>query len=281
MKLSLFVLFVLGLPVSHATCTRRKPSSSSSSSSPAVSPKMVSPSTNVASLKAPLATWVWNTTLITDESQVSQFFSFAQEQDLQRAYLHINADIDNKYFASFIRQCNASGIVVEALMGNPRWILGGGTPRLQSNLDWIEQYQGNVSADAKFAGIHMDVELWALDDWQSNLETYIPAWKNMVTRIISFGRSLGMAVAADLPFWTHILSDPSTGETMDVWMLDKLDSVTFMTYRNTVGELLEVAAKPLAAANSAGKPVWLSVETRASNEAKVSFKGKLLGHCCA
>jgi hypothetical protein len=82
-----------------------------------------------------------------------------------------------------------------------------------------------------------------------------------------------MAVAADLPFWTHILSDPSTGETMDVWMLDKLDSVTFMTYRNTVGELLDVAAKPLAAANSAGKPVWLSVETRASNEAKVSFKG--------
>jgi hypothetical protein len=73
--------------------------------------------------------------------------------------LHINADIDNKYFASFIRQCNASGIVVEALMGNPRWILGGGTPRLRSNLDWIEQYQGNVSADAKFAGIHMDVEV--------------------------------------------------------------------------------------------------------------------------
>lgn len=60
---------------------------------------------------------------------------------------------------------------------------------------------------------------------------------------------------------------------MDVWMLNKLDSVTFMTYRNTVAGLLDVAAKPLAAANTAGKPVWLSVETRASTEAKVSFKG--------
>lgn len=95
----------------------------------------------------------------------------------------------------------------------------------------------------------------------------------MVSDIISFGKALGMAVAADLPFWTHTLSDPTTGETMDVWMLDKLDSVTFMTYRNTVAELLDVAAKPLAAAKTAGKPVWLSVETRASTEAKVSFKG--------
>lgn len=151
----LFILFALGLTVSHAACTRRTLLSSTF----AVSSKMVNPSTKEAALAAPLATWIWNTTLITDESQVSQFFSFAQEQDLQRAYLHINADIDNQYFASFIRQCNASGIVVEALMGNPRWILGGGYPRLQSNLDWIEQYQGNVSGDAKFAGIHMDVEV--------------------------------------------------------------------------------------------------------------------------
>ncbi|KUI61121.1 hypothetical protein VP1G_08306 [Cytospora mali] len=229
--------------------------------------------TNKTGSTSPLATWIWNTTLIEDDSQVSQFFSFAEEQGLQRAYLHINADIENRYFMSFIQQCNASGIVVEALMGNPKWILGGGYPTLQANMEWIEQYQGNASADAKFVGIHIDVELWALEDWQANLETYIPAWQKMVNNITSFGRSLGMTLAADLPFWTHTLSDPKTGETMDIWMLDKLDSVTFMTYRNTVDELLDVAAKPLAAANSAGKPIWLAVETRASTEPKVSFKG--------
>lgn len=95
----------------------------------------------------------------------------------------------------------------------------------------------------------------------------------MVNNITSFGKTLGMTIAADLPFWAYIMSDPTTGETMDVWMLNKLDSVTFMTYRNTVDELVDVAAKPLAAADSAGKPVWLAVETRASTEAKVSFKG--------
>lgn len=118
-----------------------------------------SSSINETALTASLSTWIWNTTLITDGSQVSQFFSFAQEQGLQLAYLQINADIENHYFASFIQQCNTSGIAVEALMGNPRWILGGGIPTLQSNMEWIEQYQGNVSADAKFTGIHMDVEV--------------------------------------------------------------------------------------------------------------------------
>lgn len=82
-----------------------------------------------------------------------------------------------------------------------------------------------------------------------------------------------MTVAADLPFWTHTMSDPTTGQTMDAWMLDRLDSVTFMTYRNTVDQLVDVAATPLAAGNLAGKPVWLAVETIASTEARVSFKG--------
>lgn len=97
--------------------------------------------------------------MITDASQTSQFFLFAQEQGLQRAYLHVDADIDNAYFANFIQQCNASGIAVEALMGNAQWILGGGTPSLQSNLEWIDQYQGNASAGARFSGIHMDIEV--------------------------------------------------------------------------------------------------------------------------
>lgn len=97
--------------------------------------------------------------MITDASQTMQFFLFAQQQGLQRAYLHVDADIDNSYFGNFIQQCSASGIVVEALIGNAEWILGGGTPSLQSNLDWIDQYQGNATVGAKFAGIHMDIEV--------------------------------------------------------------------------------------------------------------------------
>lgn len=105
------------------------------------------------------------------------------------------------------------------------------------------------------------------------LGTYIPAWENIVTSVSSFARSHGIPAAADLPFWTYTMSDPTTGEAMDSWMLRALDSVTFMTYRNSVSDLFEVAEKPLAAADAAGKHVYVAVETVASSEATVSFKG--------
>lgn len=105
------------------------------------------------------------------------------------------------------------------------------------------------------------------------LSTYIPAWESIVMSVSSFARSHGIAAAADLPFWAYAMSDPTTGEAMDSWMLKALDSVTFMTYRNSVEELFDVAEKPLAAADAAGKQVYVSVETVASAEAKVSFKG--------
>lgn len=106
------------------------------------------------------------------------------------------------------------------------------------------------------------------------METYIPKWQTIVTNVVSFGHSLNLAVAADLPFWSYTLADPATGETMDTWMLNALDAATFMTYRNDVTELLDVAALPLAAADAAGKPVYLAVETvEVADEPKVSFKG--------
>ncbi|KAJ0104281.1 hypothetical protein J7T55_009445 [Diaporthe amygdali] len=273
MKPSLsLALVALGAALSDARCIRKSTTSTAAVSKMAASTSAESSQAD-AQTKAPLATWIWNTTLITDASQMTYFFTFAKGQGLQRAYLHVDADIDNSYFESFIQQCNTSGIVVEALMGNAEWILGGGTPSLQSNLDWIAQYQGNASASARFSGIHMDIELWSLSDWQSMLGTYIPAWESIVTYVSSFARSLGITTAADLPFWTYTMSDPTTGEAMDSWMLNALDSVTFMTYRNTVNELFQVAEKPLTAADAAGKPVYVAVETVASTEASVSFKG--------
>lgn len=166
MRFSLpLVLAAMGPSLSSCLCIRR--ASSSSGSSTAVSPVAALPSPQSkqaeTQTRAPLATWIWNTTFITDAAETAQFFTFAQEQGLQRAYLHVDADIDNSYFGNFIQQCTASGIAVEALMGNAQWILGAGTPSLQSNLEWIDQYQGNASASARFSGIHMDIEVCAID----------------------------------------------------------------------------------------------------------------------
>ncbi|KAI1865355.1 uncharacterized protein JN550_008403 [Neoarthrinium moseri] len=221
------------------------------------------------------ATWLWQSNLIQDSAQVDDFLSFADSNDIMTVYALIDRGMGNEVFYDFVARCNASGIVVEALMGNSQWILGQGEPTFQSQLDWLEQYQGSADASSKFAGIHIDVEPWGLDGWTSNKETYVASFQSIITQLKSLGSSLGLPVAADLPYWADKIICPDTGKGLDVWALENLDTATFMTYRNTAEELLEVATAVLEAGNAAGKPVWLAVETVAAAEAYlISYVGK-------
>jgi hypothetical protein len=101
--------------------------------------------------------------------------------------------------------------------------------------------------------------------------------QTIMLQAIALGKSLGLPVAADLPFWANSISCPGTSQTLDVWMLSRLDSATFMTYRNTPSVLLSIATPILKAGVAAGKPVWLAVETTdadKANAAQISYYGK-------
>lgn len=58
-------------------------------------------------------------------------------------------------------------------------------------------------------------------------------------------------------------------------MLENLDAATFMTYRNTATDLLDIATSVLEAGETTGKPVWLAVETvDAADAILISYFGK-------
>lgn len=108
---------------------------------------------------------------------------------------------------------------------------------------------------------------WALDDWETNKATYIQTWEGLVQEVVSLGKSLSMPVAADLPFFAYKLNSSIEGQTADLWMLNVLDSATFMTYRTTATEVLELAVPVLAAGDASNTPVWLAVEAADAAEA--------------
>ncbi|ETS76222.1 hypothetical protein PFICI_11609 [Pestalotiopsis fici W106-1] len=226
------------------------------------------------------AVWLWESNLIQDDTEVEEFLSFAESNDINTVYTLIDRDMGFTVFQDFIEQCTAAGIAVEALMGNSEWILGEGDPTLEHELTWLEQYQGNATTSTSFAGIHFDVEPWGLDGWTSNEETYTATLQSIVLQVTSLGSTLGLPVAADLPYWADTINCTATSgaiQTLDAWMLDQLDTATFMTYRNTATELLDIATSVLEAGNSAGKPVWLAVETvDAADALLISYFGKTL-----
>lgn len=97
--------------------------------------------------------------MITNSADVSNILDFAKVVGLTRIYAQIDSSISNADWESFIGQFNASGIIVDALLGAADWVLEAGD--LETELQWIEQYQNSASVNSKFTGIHMDVEVRA------------------------------------------------------------------------------------------------------------------------
>jgi hypothetical protein len=225
------------------------------------------------------ALWLWESDIIKDSASVSSFLSTVTDNDIKTVHALIDRDMGNAVWESFITKCNASGITVEALMGDAQWINGQTTddgPTLQHQLNWIAQYQASVSCNAKFSGIHMDVEPWGLDDWASNKEAHIDSLIEIADTVGAFAKPLDLPVAADLPFWAHTVSCQDA--TLDTCLLPHLDSVTFMTYRNTPGELLAIAMPLLKTVHDADpeKAVWFAVETdsKCAEAELISYAGK-------
>ncbi|KAH7110113.1 hypothetical protein B0J11DRAFT_208247 [Dendryphion nanum] len=228
------------------------------------------------------ALWLWDSSIIKDGDSVTKFISVATKKDykINRVHALINRDIDNKVWSNFISRCSASGIAVEALMGDAQWVLGKSSPNcdtLEQQLDWVQQYQKSAAAGAKLSGLHMDVEPWGLPGWTSNTATLISSLLSIASKVTAVGRSLNIPTAADIPFWAYTVK--CQYGTLDACLIDQVDSVTLMTYRNTATDLIGIATPALESmekANSAGKPVWLAVETspKAAEASLISYASK-------
>lgn len=105
------------------------------------------------------AIWLWQSDLLKDDDEVAKFLSFAQSNDITSVYTLIDRDMGDAVFQNFIEQCTSIRVSVEALMGNSDWILGLGDPTLESQLEWLENYHGNSTANQQFSAIHMDIEV--------------------------------------------------------------------------------------------------------------------------
>lgn len=221
------------------------------------------------------STWIWKTSdVICNDFETDQFVAFAQQNGINRVYVHINPDIAYQHLATFIGKC-AGGISVEALMGDPAWIKDPQAHQsLRLRLGWVEEYQRQHAHNMQLQlrGVHFDIEPWQLDDWRG------PSQPDLIRQWIGCLRGLRdwahaqqppLPVAADLPFWLHTLLCPDSKERLDLVMMRTLDGAVFMTYRNNPQVLVGIASDALLAGWSCQKRmenIYLAVETLPSGE---------------
>ncbi|MCA0971409.1 hypothetical protein LCM20_12460 [Halobacillus litoralis] len=223
------------------------------------------------------ATWIWD--LESLDQNYDKAVSFAEKQDVTLIYLHVSrSGLDEKEVADFIKQANEADIQVYALGGDPNWAKEESNQSLEQFYSVIQSYNAQASKEKKFKGIHLDIEPYLLPEWKKNRDDVITQWTTNVSFFQKKVESeLGLPVSGDLPFWIYKIPMPDGKQYVSEWMIDHLDSITVMAYRDfTSGNngIKRIASPLVEQAANESKSVVIAVNVLNTDEgAHTTFHG--------
>jgi len=232
------------------------------------------------------ATWVWNTDrLLKDGPLRSAFLRFLREEEFDVVYLQIpRGDDDTAHgvhvlpaadLLPLIRTMRSLGVSVEALAGDPRFILPAGRRTLLSLIGSVAAYDRGVPADARFSAVHLDVEPYLLPGFGGPRRTrLLTAYLDLLRDVRTAAQAAGLALGVDVPSWFDE-GDELSGEPFEAdehgtrrpvldLLLPLVDEVCVMSYQTTAagpGGVLASSAGELRAAGKSGKQVSVALET--------------------
>lgn len=224
--------------------------------------------------------WLWNSDIILNKTAVAEFFSIVSypSRRVQVVYALIDRGMPLTKWNAFIESCSIRNIRVEALLGDNNWLTPSvpsatDAPTLAQQIRWIDLYQGKASSSQQFSGIHLDIEPWTMKDWSEKQRIHIDSYLAIIEEAKLTANKWNITLTADVPFWCNKIICENT--TLDSCLLhtNRLSHLTYMTYRNTAKQILELA-KPLL---EKGVPdVWISVETAVDvmDETLISYGSK-------
>ncbi|KGX89496.1 hypothetical protein [Pontibacillus marinus] len=217
--------------------------------------------------------WLWDSSAVRDTPD--ETINFLTKHHVDNVYLHYNPLVEDSY-PYFISKLTEQGIKVHALMGAPKWALESNLSIGKHRMDLVMEYNASVSQEnAKFIGIHFDIEPHVLDEWDTDRAGTIQQWSNTSQEYISYAKQNGFMVGSDLPFWTDGKSVEPYYPGFYKEMIDRNDYVTVMAYRNTAlgsNSITSLSENEVLYANS--PKVEIGVELKPHYLDYVSFDNK-------
>lgn len=212
-------------------------------------------------------TWIWNSTIIkTDQENI---LKFASDNQLTTIYLQINKDIPAAIYQNFVRRAREKQIKVEALEGRPNWAFTYNQNQIKEFISWVKSYNAAAGAEERFAGLHFDIEPYILAEWKTNNQLVVENWMDNMRFIEREAKGSGLTITLDIPFWLHLVKVPGSSYSFSAWLLEKVDSVVIMDYRNVAlgnNGIVANAKTILKEASTLKKNVIVAVETAPSSE---------------
>ncbi|QSF42312.1 hypothetical protein [Priestia megaterium] len=172
---------------------------------------------------------------------------------------------------------NSNNISVYALAGDPNWI--NETKQVDDFCNWITSYQKNSSLEEKFKGVHIDVEPYLTDNWETDRQKSIESYQNLLIKIKRETDNT-LTLGVDIPFWFDNVSYTSSlydSGILSDWIIKNTDEITLMAYRNYAdgaNGINQIIKNEVLLANKLHKPIIVGVETQKLPEAHLSFYNK-------
>ncbi|PLT31883.1 amidase [Peribacillus deserti] len=217
----------------------------------------------------PRSTWLWDTDQI--ETREEELLNFLESHFVTDVFLQINRDIGPDSYKQFIHQASNRNIKVHALDGAPGWVSPGGGVYQQLFFDWLQDYQSHVLPEEKFSGVHLDVEPYLYEGWDSQYGKTVLAYQNVVMSSYQSSKKLGLNLALDIPFWfdERKYSNKYGKGILSEWIINQTDSVTIMAYRNAAegpNGIIGLVQNEMNYASLRNKKVSIGIETAESSE---------------
>ncbi|MFW5436776.1 copper amine oxidase N-terminal domain-containing protein [Paenibacillus apiarius] len=224
----------------------------------------------------PKGTWMWDSKLI--ERDPDKLINFASDNHVTSVYLQIDADIAPTIYEDFIRSAKEKHINVEALAGRPDWAYKSKQDQIKKFIAWVKNYNASVGTEARFDGLHFDIEPYLLTEWKTDNKAVLESWMDNLRLIEKETKDSDMKITLDVPYWLNTVKVPGTEYSFSAWLLEKFDCLVIMDYRNfALGKngIVENANAMMREASTLNKEVIVAVETAKNVESdRTSFYSK-------
>jgi len=233
--------------------------------------------------------WVWHTSdlLAAGIRAVDDLIDLAHRVDVRRIYLQVPGSLDEaatrQAMQATATRLAAAGISLFALDGAPEYALPSEHDDLLDTVAEVVDYNEAVAPEARFVGLHLDVEPYLLDGWSDEREEIVAGYLDMLDAVRERTTDAQLSLDVAVPFWFDSVpihrqrGDSVERLSLTEAVLARVDSIAVMDYRTeTSGSngLLALGAGELAAAQEQGRDVWIGLETTwLPDQTFVRFRG--------
>lgn len=220
------------------------------------------------------AMWIWGSEAVIDPARRSQLMDFAGDKGVTRFYAEAWSALVNEpdALAEFIRTSHSRGIEVELLFGDREWAF---YENHQTVLDIADQMVDFVRRypDARPIAMHLDVEPYSLQAWKDDKEYVANQMLDLYELVYQRLDGSGLLLVVDIPIWFDVHEITRNGETrlLHELVIDIVDGVALMDYRDTYDRIVNDAANELQYADRQQKTVVVGVETMCIEPETITF----------